>query len=187
MKWVRIALLLLPFLVLVLIVASCTSMPIQTAPGTPPTTEPPTSTPTTPSTTTTTPVKSPPITIALDYFGIRNTHWIEQVGGSTNAQVGLIVILSDSTGTLMTWPPDPDSQTFPMDFFQVIPLKNYMGGTPVLYTGVVSGTLSLRVIANNVNKDAITKAQIDAIKLLGGGDLTALKAFAVIYFKRIIA
>jgi hypothetical protein len=35
-------------------------------------------------------VKSPPITIALDYFGIRNTHWIPQVGGDPLAKIQLI-------------------------------------------------------------------------------------------------
>ncbi len=119
--------------------------------------------------------KSPPITIALDYFGIRNTHWINQLG-SEKAEVQLVIMISDDIGTLVTWPPDPQSQTFPMDFFQVISLKNYIGVTTVLYTGSVTGTLSIRVVANNVNKGAITKAQIDIIKALGGGDLTALKA-----------
>jgi hypothetical protein len=35
----------------------------------------------------------------------------------------------------------------------------------------------LTVIANNVNKGAITKAQIDIIKALGGGDLSFLKPY----------
>lgn len=160
-------------ILLISIVLASTLLTACMAPSTTPTTS---YSPPTPALTPQTPVKSPPITIALDYFGIRNTHWINQLGGSNKAEVQLVIIISDEKGILKTWPPDPQSQTFPMDFFQVISLKNYMGGTTVLYSGPVTGTLSIRVVANNVNKGAITKAQIDIIKALGGGDFTALKA-----------
>lgn len=151
--------------------ASAPVSPTITIPARPPTE--PTSTPMI-----TLPPKPPPTTIAiaLDYVGIRNTHWISQMGGTDKAKVQLIIIIRDDTGTLATWPPDPQSQTFPIDFFQVISLKDFMGGTTVLYKGPVTGTLSMRVVANNVNKGAISKAQIDFIRAFGGGDLTALKA-----------
>ena len=40
-----------------------------------------------------TPVESPPITIALDYFGIQDTHHIPQVGGDQLAKIQLIAVV----------------------------------------------------------------------------------------------
>ncbi len=41
-----------------------------------------------------TPVSKPsPVTIALDYFGIKDTHWISQVGGSSLASIQLAVLI----------------------------------------------------------------------------------------------
>ncbi len=42
--------------------------------------------------------KSPPITIALDYFGIRNTYWMSLFGGGGLAKIQLIVVVSDEQG-----------------------------------------------------------------------------------------
>lgn len=111
--------------------------------------------------------KSPDITIALDYFGIRNTHWVSQYLGGPEAEVQLVIVISDNTGVLDLWPPNPEHQTFSMDFFQVDPLKDFNGGSAIFYKGPVSGPLSIRVEAYNVNKGPITKADIDLLKLLG--------------------
>ena len=140
--------------------------PVQSSPS-------PTSTP---SLTPSTPVKSLPITIALDYFGVRNTHWIPQVGGNQVAQIQLIVVVSDEQGTLAVWPPQSvQNLTFDMDYFQVKALKEKMD-PPVVFNGSATGTLVIYVAAYNVNKGEITKAQIDIVsKWLGLPDLNKLK------------
>ena len=101
------------------------------------------------------PVKSPPITISFDYFGIRDTHWMPQVGGGPRATVQLIVVVSDEEGTLAVWPP-PSAQnltTFDMDFFQVEALKDYTN--PLIFKGSVSGTLAIYIGAYNLSKGKI--------------------------------
>lgn len=123
-----------------------------------------------------TPEESPPITISFDYFGIRDTHWMPQVGGDPRATVQLIVVVSDEKGTLAVWPP-PSMQnltTFDMDFFQVEALRDYTD--PVIFQGSVSGTLAVYTAAYNLSKGQITKDQIDFIsKMLGFPDLSKLK------------
>ena len=122
-------------------------------------------------------VTSPPITIALDYFGVRNTHWIPQVGGDPLAKIQLIAVVSDEQATLAVWPPQSGQNlTFDMDFFQVKALKEKMD-PPVVFNGPVTGTLVVYVAAYNVNKGPITKAQIDMLsKWLGFPELDILKA-----------
>jgi hypothetical protein len=124
-----------------------------------------------------TPVKSPPITIALDYFGIRNTHWIPQWGGDQLAKIQLIVVVSDEQATLAVWPPQSGQNLiFDMDYFQVEALKGKMD-PPVVFNGSATGTLVVYVAAYNVNKGPITKAQIDMLsKWLGFPELDILKA-----------
>jgi len=122
-------------------------------------------------------VKSPPITIALDYFGIRDTHYIPQVGGDPLAKIQLIVVVSDEQATLAVWPP-PSVQDlyFDMDYFQVKELKDKLN-PPIVFTGSATGTLVIYVAAYNVNKGPITKAQIDMLsKWLGFPELDILKA-----------
>jgi hypothetical protein len=123
-----------------------------------------------------TPGASPPITVSFDYFGIRDTHWMPQVGGGPRATVQLIFVVSDEKGTLAVWPP-PSMQnlaTFDMDFFQVESLKDYTD--PVIFQGSVSGTLAIYTAAYNLSKGQITKDQIDFIsKMLGFPDLSKLK------------
>jgi len=121
-------------------------------------------------------VESPPITINLDYFGIRNTHWIPELGGDPLAKIQLIAVVSDEQGTLAVWPPqNVQNLTFDMDYFQVEALKEKMN-PPVIFNGSVTGTLVVYVVAYNVNKGEITKAQIDILsKWLGLPDLNKLK------------
>ena len=123
-----------------------------------------------------TPEESPPITISFDYFGIRDTHWMPQVGGDPRATVQLIVVVSDEKGTLAVWPP-PSVQnltTFDMDFFQVEALKDYTD--PLIFKGSVSGTLAIYIAAYNLSKGQITKDQIDFIsKMLGLPNLNKLQ------------
>ena len=122
------------------------------------------------------PVESPPITISFDYFGIRDTHWMPQVGGGPRATVQLIVVVSDERGTLAVWPP-PSVQsltTFDMDFFQVEALKDYTN--PLIFKGSVSGTLAIYTAAYNLSKGQITKDQIDFIsEMLGLPNLNKLQ------------
>lgn len=181
MRWPRIMLLLFHLLILVLMVASCTgptSIPAGTTPSpTTPTGEPPTSTAATPPTTTTTPpVQSPPITIALDYFGVRNTHWIPQIGGDPLAKIQLVMVVSDEQQNLAvrTIPPER-IPGFDMDFFQVKAVEAYMD--PVVFRGSVTGSLTVYVVAYNVNKGPVTNAQIDVLsKWLGFPGLEVLKS-----------
>lgn len=121
-------------------------------------------------------VKSPNITIALDYFGIRNTHWIPQVGGDPIAKTQLIVVVSDEQHNLAVHAiPQEGIPGFEMDFFQVKAIKDNMA--PEVFTGSATGSLTVYVAAYNVNKGPITKAQIDMLsKWLGLPDLDILKA-----------
>jgi hypothetical protein len=160
-----------------LVLASCSSSaPVYTpAPVLPPSDSAPAST----ISATTTPsilAESPPLTIALDYFGIRNTHWLSQMGGDQLAKIQLIAVVSDEKGTLAIWPPQNiPNLTFDMDYFQVEALKERMN-PPVIFNGSATGTLVVYIAAYNVDKGAITKAQIDIIsKWLGLPDLNRLK------------
>ncbi|MCX5998740.1 MAG: hypothetical protein NTU41_03900 [Chloroflexi bacterium] len=132
---------------------------------------PPTNTTT--STITSTPV---PITVALDYFGIRNTHWISQIGGESNARIQLVAVVRDEQQNLktLTIPPE-DTSGFAMDFFQVHALKHNM--SPVIFAGDAVGSVTVYVVAYNVGKGAITKAQIDLISAWTGLDWSVLKTF----------
>jgi len=123
-----------------------------------------------------TPVKSPPITIALDYFGIRNTHWMSQVGGGTLTKIQLITVVSDEQGTLSVWPPqNVQNLTFDMDYFQVEALKDRMS-PPVVFSGSATGTLAVYIAAYNISKGEVTKGQIDIIsKWLGFPNFNKLK------------
>jgi len=118
-------------------------------------------------------VISPPITISLDYFGIRDTHWISQIGGSRQAQIQLLVVVADESGTLATWPPASmqNPTTFDMNFFDVKAMTD-----PIIYRGSVTGTLCVYVAAYNTGKGQITKGQIDIIsKWPGLPDVAKLK------------
>ena len=151
--------------------------PSSPSPATVPTPIPtPIPTPTPTSTPASTPEKSPPITVALDYFGVRNTHYLAQVGGDPLAKIQLIVVVSDETGTLAVWPPqNVQNLTFDMDYFQIEALKERIN-PPVIFNGSVTGTLVIYVAAYNVNKGIITRSQIDILsKLLGFPDLNKLK------------
>jgi len=172
MQVIRIVTILLIGIMLVL--GACTSPPSSAGP---PQTSP-VSTQQAPSETSPSPeqVKSPPITVAVDYFGIRNTHYLEQVAGDRLARIQLIVVVSDERGTLAVWPP-PSAQNlyFDMDYFQIEALKEKLN-PPVVFNGSATGTLAVYVAAYNVNKGPITKAQIDILSnWLGFPDLNRLK------------
>lgn len=179
MRWPKNMPLLLHLLVLLLIVASCTvptSIPTQTMQPPTTATEPSSSTATTPPTTTTpAPVQSPPIKIALDYFGVRNTRWIPQVGGEPLAKIQLVMVVSDAQKNLATRTIPPEGiPGFDMDFFQVRAVREKMD--PVIFTGSATGTLTVYVAAYNINKGPVTKAQIDMLsKWLGFPGLDILK------------
>ncbi|RLC63888.1 MAG: hypothetical protein DRI01_04405 [Chloroflexi bacterium] len=114
------------------------------------------------------------ITIALDYFGVRNTHWISQVGGQTEAKIQLVVLIRDEQKNLATFTiPQEGVDGFGMDFFQVNALKDYRD--PKVFTGTATGSLTFSIAAYNVNKGPITKAQIDAISKWTGADFSAIK------------
>jgi len=122
------------------------------------------------------PVESTPITIALDYFGIRNTHWIPQVGGDSLAKIQLVVVVSDEQQNLAvrTIPPE-GIPGFDMDCFQVKEVGTYID--PVVFRGSVTGSLTVYVAAYNVNKGPITKSQIDVLsQWLGFPGLEILKS-----------
>lgn len=122
------------------------------------------------------PLKSPHISIALDYFGIRNTHWIPQVGGDPLAKIQLVMVVSDEKQNLAvrTIPPE-GIPGFDTDFFQVKAVGTYMD--PVVFTGSSTGSLTVYVAAYNVNKGPVTKAQIDILgKWLGFPGLEILKS-----------
>jgi hypothetical protein len=107
--------------------------------------------------------ESPPITIYLDYFGIKDTHWMSQIGGDELAEIQLFAIISDEQGTLAVWPPQNVSNlTFDMDYFQVESLQEKMN-PPMIFSGTATGTLVVYIAAYNVDKGEITKAQIDFI------------------------
>lgn len=116
------------------------------------------------------------MTIALDYFGIRNTHWISQIGGDSRAKIQLAVLVRDGQQNLaaFTIPREP-IPPFDMDFFQVKAIKDNMA--PEIFTGSATSSLTVFVAAYNVNKGPITKAQMDILsKWLGLPDLNILKA-----------
>jgi hypothetical protein len=123
----------------------------------------------------TTPIPTAPsITIALDYFGVRNTHWIYQVGGEDKAEIQLVLLIRDDQGNLATFPiPPAGVKGYYMDFFQVNALKDNMD--PKIFTGTSTGSLTFSVAAYNVNKGPITKAQIDAISKWTGTDWSEIK------------
>jgi hypothetical protein len=117
---------------------------------------------------------SPSITIALDYFGVRNTHWIYQVGGEDKAKIQLVVSVRDERGNLATFAIPPEgAEGYYMDFFQVEALKDH--GDPEIFTGTPIGSLTFCVAAWNVNKGPLTKKQIDAISNWTGDDWSFVK------------
>ncbi len=124
-----------------------------------------------------TPVSKPsPVTIALDYFGIKDTHWISQVGGSSLASIQLAVLIRDEQKVLkaISIPPEP-IPAYNVDFFQVIALKDNM--SPEIFTGSPTGSLTVLVAAYNVNKGPITKAQMDILgQWLGMPEVGFLKS-----------
>jgi hypothetical protein len=114
------------------------------------------------------------IQVALDYFGVRNTHWISQVGGGSQAEIQLVILIRDEQKNLATFTiPQEGVNGFGMDFFQVNALKDYMD--PKVFIGTATGSLTFSVAAYNVNKGPITKAQIDAISKWTGTDWNAIK------------
>jgi uncharacterized repeat protein (TIGR02543 family) len=114
------------------------------------------------------------ITLALDYFGVRNTHWIYQVGGEDKAKIQLVVLIRDEQRNLATFAiPAEGIAGFSMDFFQVNALRDNMD--PNIFTDTPIGSLTFSVAAYNVNKGPITKAQIDAISKWTGVDWSAIK------------
>jgi uncharacterized repeat protein (TIGR02543 family) len=118
---------------------------------------------------------SPIITIALDYYGIRNTHWVSQIGGDQQAKIQLVVSVLDDQHNLATLAiPQEGIPGFGMDFFQVNALSDNMD--PKVWTGTATGSLTVYVAAYNVNKGPITKAEIDAISIWTGVDWSPLKA-----------
>lgn len=118
---------------------------------------------------------APSVTIALDYFGIRDTGWIEQFQGDDKAKIQLVVLIRDERGTLATFAiPAEGVAGFSMDFFQVNALRDNMD--PNIFTGTLTGSLTFSIAAYNVNKGPITKAQIDAISKWTGVDWSAIKA-----------
>lgn len=160
MRVIRIVTILLIGIMLVL--GACTTASTQQAPSE--------------TTQTQEQVKSPPITIALDYFGVQNTHWIPQVGGDPLAKIQLLMVVSDEQKNLAvrTIPPE-GIPGFDMDFFQVRAVKENMD--PEIFTGSATGTLTVYIVAYNVNKGTVTKAQIDMLsQMLGFPGLEALKA-----------
>lgn len=116
---------------------------------------------------------SPSITIALDYYGIRNTHWIEQVGGDQQADIQLVVLVRDDQQNLATFSIPQNGIPSFMEFFQVNALEDNMD--PKVFTGRTSGSLTFSVAAFNINKNPITKAQLDVIKEWTGVDWSSLK------------
>lgn len=116
----------------------------------------------------------PPVHIALDYFGIKDTRWISQTGGESKARIQLVVQIRDEDKNLATFSiPPAGVQGFYMDFFEVIALDDYM--SPTIFTDVPTGSLTVSIAAYNVNKGPITKAQIDFISMWTGTDWSLLK------------
>ena len=116
----------------------------------------------------------PSVTIALDYFGIRNTGWMEQVGGDDKAKIQLVVLIRDERGPLATFAiPEAGVEGWYMDFFQVEALEDH--GDPGVFTCTPIGHLTWSVSAWNVNKGPITKAQIDWISAWTGTDWSAIR------------
>jgi hypothetical protein len=119
---------------------------------------------------------SPLITVALDYFGVRNTRWIPQQGGDPYAKVQLVVSVREGQKNLKTVAiPEEGIEGFDMDFFQTRALKDNMD--PKIFSDTVDDDLTFYVAAYNVNKGPITKAQIDLISAYTGTDLSILKSF----------
>ena len=117
-----------------------------------------------------------PVTVALDYLGVRDTHWLSQVGGEAHARVQFVIVVSDETGVLeaCTIPPE-GIPGLEMDYFQVKPVKDYL--SPEVFSGPVTEALTIYVAAYNVNKGPITKAQMDVVsQWMDMPGLTALKS-----------
>jgi len=115
-------------------------------------------------------------TLAIDYLGVRDTHWLSQIGGEAHARVQFVIIVSDQTGVLSacTIPPE-GAPGLDMDYFQVESVKDYLASE--VYSGPVSGDLTIYVAAYNVNKGPITKAQMDVVsQWMDMPELTALEA-----------
>lgn len=120
------------------------------------------------------PESSPRIHVALDYFGIKNTLWMSQIGGASRAKIQLVVQVRDDDTNLATFSiPPAGVQGFYMDFFEVIALDDYM--SPTIFADVPTGSLTVSIAAYNVNKGPITKAQIDFISKWTGTDWSLLK------------
>jgi hypothetical protein len=117
--------------------------------------------------------KQASLTVAVDHFGIRDTHWVSQVGGEAHARVQFIVVMSDVNRVLSACTIPPEGVPgLEMDYFQVNSVKDYT--SPEIYSGLVTEDLTIYVAAYNVNKGPITMDVVS--QWMDMPELTALKA-----------